>query len=106
ANIRRDVVERVVQELNGYSNHAHETNAYGNNSGQLPQSSSSMMLSNNQTGGGGGGGGGMKRPSRDRGDDTEEKDDGDPGKRRKLNSGAIHSSILRSRFACPFYKRN
>jgi hypothetical protein len=107
ANIRRDVVKLVVQELNGISTHAHESNAYGSSAGgHLPtQGGPSAGV---PTGGPFGGNvGGNKRPARDRGgDEHEDRDEGDPGKRRKLNTGAIHSSILRSRFACPFYKRN
>jgi hypothetical protein len=106
ANIRRDVVKLVVQELNGISTHAHESNPYGNNAGHLP-SQGGPSAGAPSGGHFSGNGGGSKRPARDRGnDDHEERDEGDPGKRRKLNTGAIHSSILRSRFACPFYKRN
>ncbi|KIW06211.1 uncharacterized protein PV09_02688 [Verruconis gallopava] len=107
ANIRRDVVKLVVQELNGISSHAHESNAYTNHAGgQLP---SQGGPSNGESSGGqwAGNNGGNKRQARDRGnDEQDDREEGDPGKRRKLNNGAIHSSILRSRFACPFYKRN
>lgn len=107
ANIRRDVVNLVVRELNGVSTLAHENNANGSyTGGQLP---SQGGPSGGPTGGGqfGGNMGNNKRGARDRGDDQhEDREEGDPGKRRKLNTGAIHSSILRSRFACPFYKRN
>lgn len=107
ANIRRDVVERVMNELHGITTHAHETNAYGNGNGntggQLPPQSSSSMAPANLVNGRNGT---TKRPARDGGDEPEEREDGDPGKRRKLNTGGIHSSIMRARFACPFYKRN
>ena len=109
ANIRRDVVNLVVRELNGISSHAHETNAYGNTGSGGGQLSSQAGPSTGPSGAGqfGGNMGGSKRAARDRGDDHhEDREDGDPGKRRRLNNGAIHSSILRSRFACPFYKRN
>jgi hypothetical protein len=106
ANIRRDVVKLVVQELNGVTTHAHESNAYGNNAAHLPsQGGPSTGVSNGSQFAGNAGG--SKRPAGNRGgDEHEDREEGDPGKRRKLNTGAIHSSILRSRFACPFYKRN
>jgi hypothetical protein len=109
ANIRRDVVKLVVQELNGISTHAHESNAYGNTAGgQLPTQGMPTAGPSGENGGSfGGNAGANKRGARDRGEDNhEDREEGDPGKRRKLNTGAIHSSILRSRFACPFYKRN
>ena len=93
----------------GISSHAHETNAYGNTGSGGGQLSSQAGPSTGPSGAGqfGGNMGGSKRAARDRGDDHhEDREDGDPGKRRRLNNGAIHSSILRSRFACPFYKRN
>jgi hypothetical protein len=106
ANIRRDVVKLVIQELNGISTVAHESNAYGSTAnGQLPPQAppSAGPAGHGYYGGNNGGG---KRAAKDRGNEDHEEQEGDPGKRRKLNTGAIHSSILRSRFACPFYKRN
>ena len=107
ANIRRDVVDLVVQELSGISTHAHESNAYGNTGGgQLPSQAGPSAGPSGGAGQFGGNMGGNKRAARDQGDDHhEDREERDPGKRRKLNTG-IHSSILRSRFACPFYKRN
>lgn len=107
ANIRRDVVKLVVQELNGISTVAYEPNAYGSTGGaQLPaqNGSSGGPAANGWYGGNNGGGG--KRAAKDRGNEDHEEQEGDQGKRRKLNTGSIHTSILRSRFACPFFKRN
>jgi hypothetical protein len=101
ANIRRDVVTKVIQELHGSQQNRGQTSKQNGSSTNYQRGGSSEAAtpSSQQSKNG------AKRPSRDRDSNTpDDRDDGDNDKRRKLHHPT--ASLLRSRFACPFYKHN
>jgi hypothetical protein len=101
ANVRRDVVSRVLSELNGTMVAAQDADGAGNQS-TYQRRNGAATPSNQSTRGGS-----NKRPSRDREPGSpDDRDDGDNDKRRKMAHAPPHPSILRLRFACPFYKHN
>jgi hypothetical protein len=98
ANIRNDVVRRVTNQLYGTT--------YNSGGSERNQSSSDQQLSrksHTETQSGQPSNKG-KRPVGRYPDSRDDRDDGEPEKRRKLNLPPNSSSGLR--FACPFYKRN
>jgi hypothetical protein len=101
ANIRRDVVSKVIQELHGsQQKHGQTSKQNGTSTNYQRGGSSEVATPSSQHSKPGG-----KRPSRDRDSNTpDDRDDGDNDKRRKLHHAP--ASLLRSRFACPFYKHN
>jgi hypothetical protein len=102
ANIRRDVVAKVIKELHGQQEHGQGSKSSGSYSGSQRGGSADAGTPNSQPSGIG-----NKRPSRDRDSNTpDDRDDGDGDKRRKVTHHPISASLLRSRFACPFYKHN
>jgi hypothetical protein len=100
ANIRRDVVSKVIQELHGsQQEHGQTTKQTGSSANYQRGASSDAATPSSQPSKGSG-----KRPSRDRDSNTpDDREDGDNDKRRKLHHAP---ALLRSRFACPFYKHN
>jgi hypothetical protein len=100
ANVRRDVVSRVLSELNGTMASPQDADGAGNQSTYQRRNGAATPNQSNR-------GGSNKRPSREREPGSpDDREDGDNDKRRKMNHVPPHSSILRLRFACPFYKHN
>ena len=98
ANIRNNVVRLVTNQLYGttYNSGGSETNQSSSDqrtSGESNAKSSSGQPSNKG-----------KRPVGRYPDSPDDRDDGEPEKRRKLNLPPNASSGLR--FACPFFKHN
>ncbi|QDS73939.1 hypothetical protein FKW77_007919 [Venturia effusa] len=101
ANVRRDVLSRVLSELNGTMAAPQDADGGGNQAAY--QRRNGVATPSNQSLRGGS----NKRPSRDREPGSpDDREDGDNDKRRKMTHAAPQPSILRLRFACPFFKHN
>lgn len=100
ANVRRDVLSRVLSELNGTMAAPQDADGVGGQSAYQRRNSAATPNQSNH-------GGSNKRPSRDREPGSpDDREDGDNDKRRKMTHVPPHPSILRLRFACPFFKHN
>lgn len=101
ANVRRDVLSRVLSELNGTMAAPQDADGVGNQSAYQRRNGAATPSNQSNRGGS------NKRPSRDREPGSpDDREDGDNDKRRKMTHAPPHSSILRLRFACPFFKHN
>ncbi|TLD36853.1 hypothetical protein E2P81_ATG02635 [Venturia nashicola] len=100
ANVRRDVLSRVLSELNGTVAAPQDADGAGNQSTYQRRNGAATPNQSNR-------GGSNKRPSRDREPGSpDDREDGDNDKKRKMTHAPVHPSILRLRFACPFFKHN
>ena len=97
-NIRNDVVRRVTNQLYGTT---HSSGGSEPNQSSSDQPLSGKSQAENPSGQSSSKG---KRPAGRYPDSPDDRDDGEPEKRRKLNLPPNSSSGLR--FACPFYKHN
>jgi hypothetical protein len=98
ANIRNDVVRSVINQLYGTT---HNSGGSEPNQSSSNQPSSGKSQTVNPSGRPSTNG---KRPAGRYPDPPDDRDDGEPEKRRKLNLSANTPSGLK--FACPFYKHN
>lgn len=100
ANVRRDVLSRVMSELNGTMVPLQDAEGPGNQPSYQRRNGAATPNQSNR-------GGSNKRPSREREPGSpDDRDDGDNDKRRKITHAPPHPSVLRLRFACPFFKHN
>lgn len=96
-NIRNDVVRSVTDQLYGTTHNSGGSERNQSSSNQRSSGKSQAVPSGQPSTNG-------KRSAGRHPDSPDDKDEGEPEKRRKLNLPSNASSGLR--FACPFYKRN
>ncbi|KAE9971747.1 hypothetical protein BLS_004325 [Venturia inaequalis] len=101
ANVRRDVLSRVLSELNATMAAPQDADGAGTQSGYQRRTGAATPSNHTNRGAS------NKRPSRDREPGSpDDREDGDNDKRRKTTHVPPHPSMLRLRFACPFFKHN
>lgn len=99
-NIRNDLVRLVMNQLSGTRHHpgSPESNQSSSNQPFSGESHAANPSGQPSTNG--------KRSADRCPDSPDDRDDGDPEKRRKLNPASKPYSTVRWRLACPFYKHN